>query len=236
VQAQPDYFRLFGPAHLGILAMVPGLAFVLARIARSDARRAAWIAVTLGALLAINEAVWYSFVIRVEGWRFPEGLPLDLCDLSIWLTAAAAILRRPLPFELAWYWGVAGASMALITPDVWEQFPSYPTVTFFLGHGGLVAILLYLVWARLLRPRPGSMWRALLWVNVYAAAIGVYNAVFKTNYMYLCRKPASASVLDYFGPWPWYLLAAEVLTVAMFYLLWLPFRGGAGAVGGKLRI
>jgi hypothetical integral membrane protein (TIGR02206 family) len=229
VQAHPEYFKLFGPAHLGILAAVPGLAFVLARAARANAQRAAWIAGILGVLLAINEAIWYVFVIRTEGWRFPEGMPFDLCDISVWLTAAAAIARRPLPFELAWFWGVAGASMAVITPDLWEQFPSYPTVAFFIGHGGLVTVLLYLVWARMLRPRPGSMWRALIWANLYAVAMGIFNAVFKTNYMYLCRKPASASVLDYFGPWPWYIFAGEALAIAMFYLLWLPFRGGARA-------
>jgi uncharacterized membrane protein YwaF len=50
--------------------------------------------------------------------------------------------------------------------------------------------------------------------------------------MYLCRKPKSASVLDLFGPWPFYILAGEVAAVVLFYLLWLPFSRRPPATAG----
>ncbi len=77
---------------------------------------------------------------------------------------------------------------------------SYPTIYFFLEHGGVMASLLFLVWAGLARPRPGCVWRTFGLLNVYAALIGLFNLVFHTNYMYLCRKPASASLLNLFKP------------------------------------
>jgi uncharacterized membrane protein YwaF len=37
----------------------------------------------------------------------------------------------------------------------------------------------------------------------YAAAVGGIDAVLGTNYMYLCRKPKNASLLNAFGPCIW---------------------------------
>ena len=218
--------RLFGPAHLAILAAVPTTAGALTAFARRQPDRARRIAASLGSFLAANELIWYGYRLRQEGIRFPEGLPLELCDLTLWLTVASMFTRRRTIFEFAYLVGVAGSAMALFTPDLWAPLRSYPSTYFFLEHGGGVASLLFLIWIGLARPRPGCVWRAFGLVNGYAVAIGIFNAAFHTNYMYLCRKPESASLLDLFGPWPAYLLGGEAAAIAFFWLLWLPFRHG----------
>ncbi len=121
--------------------------------------------------------------------------------------------------ELAYYWGLAGSTMALLTPDLGVPALSYPGLYFFLAHGGVVIMNIVLVGGRLAKLSPGSNWRALLWLNVYAIAVGIFDTAFKTNYFYLCEKPAGASLLDYMGPWPVYILSCEVFGVAVFYLL-----------------
>lgn len=196
--------------------------FVLLRIGRPIAVRRA-----LAVLLAANELVWYSFRYSTEGFRFPEGMPLQLSDVAVWLTVLAAWTARPTLFELSWFWGVAGAGMAILTPDLWAPCWSYPSVYFFVAHGLVVVTPVFLWASGANRARPGSPWRALFWVNVYAAAVGAFNAVFKTNYMYLCSRPEGASLLDWFGPWPWYLVGGEVVALALFWLLWLPFGAAA---------
>jgi hypothetical integral membrane protein (TIGR02206 family) len=90
--------------------------------------------------------------------------------------------------------------------------------------GLVVAGILMLVWGNMAAPRLGCVWRVFAALNGYAAAVGIFNAIFGTNYVYLCRKPAGASLLDYLGPWPIYLVGGEGVALIIFGLLWLPFR------------
>lgn len=222
-------FHLFGPAHLLILVSVPVLGLALAKWCKTSGRCAQGVRYGVALFLSANELVWYAFRLHYEGFRFPHALPLNLCDLTLWLTVAALLSLNQWVFELAYFAGIGGSGMALLTPDLWAPFPSYPTVYFFLAHGVLVAAILMLVWSKLAVPKPGCLRRALLLLNVYAVVIGVFNFVFGTNYMYLCSKPSGASLLDYLGPWPVYIAGGEAVALVVFWLLWLPFRSCARA-------
>ncbi len=123
--------------------------------------------------------------------------------------------------------GLAGAGMALLTPDLWSPWPSYPAIYFFLAHGGVVTDVSMLVFGRVAPLRRGAPWRALTLLLAYAAAVGGIDALLGSNYMYLCRKPKSASLLDALGPWPVYLAAGAAAALALFWLLWLPARAAA---------
>jgi uncharacterized membrane protein YwaF len=72
-------FRIFGIAHWAILAALVGLAVVLWRACRVAPHA---VRVSLGITLAGNELVWWTYRYSHEGFRFPEGLPLQLCDVA----------------------------------------------------------------------------------------------------------------------------------------------------------
>ncbi|MEM8998191.1 MAG: hypothetical protein AAGF23_25640, partial [Acidobacteriota bacterium] len=81
-----------------------------------------------------------------------------------------------------------------------------------------------------LRPQPMSILRAFAVLNLYALSVTPVNVIFDANFLYLMAKPAQASLMDHLGPWPWYILALEVLAFLSFLVYYAPF-----AIYDKLR-
>ena len=214
---------LFGPLHLSIIGAIAAVAVLLTTLCRRKLIPPRATRLALGWGLAVNEIIWWIFRYSHEGIHL-RNLPLQLCDLSVWMSVVAALTVAPLAVELAYFAGLAGAGMAVVTPDLWSPWPSYPAIYFFVAHGGIVIVVAVLVFGRIAPLRPRAVWRAFGLLFAYAALVGIFNAVFGTNYMYLCRKPANASLLDALGPWPAYLLAAAAVALALFWLLWIPAR------------
>jgi hypothetical integral membrane protein (TIGR02206 family) len=73
------------------------------------------------------------------------------------------------------------------------------------------------------RPTLRSLGKTFAVTNIYAAAIAVVNRLTGGNYLFLSRKPESASIIDFLGPWPWYILSLEAVLIAACLLFYLPF-------------
>ena len=215
---------LFSAPHIAVLASVPFLSMTLARLARSSASAERVVRLSLGVFLTANELTWWVWRVRTEGFRFPEAIPLQLCDLILWCTVIACLRRSQWAFEVAYYLSLSAGVLTLLTPDLWADCWTYPTLYFFAAHGGVLVTTLALALSGAMRPQPGSIRRALIAANGWALLAGTFNLAFGTNYMYLCQKPSDATILDLLGPWPWYVLSGEAIAVSAFWLLWLPFR------------
>jgi len=220
-------FHRFGLVHLGILASVPLLAGILAWVQRRLELGHKGMRIGLAIVLLLDSAVYYGYSATHGEPAFPNHIPLELCDASLCLTIIALFTLNKMVFDLAYYGALAGATMALLQPNLWEIFPSFGTIQFFVAHGLIVSSVLYLVWSKQTTPRPGSVTRAMLGINCFAVLVGAFDFIFKTNYMYLRHKPENASLLNVLGPWPWYILGAEVVAFLVFQLLYLPFRRSA---------
>ena len=162
------------------------------------------------------------------GWRYnlldrDNILPLHLCDLAA-LVGVVALLRPRIGWiEVLYFWGLAGTFQGLVTPALSFDFPHPAFWLFFLLHSGIVLAALYLTWGRKFYPRPRSWWRVFLLSQLYVLVVLPFNLITDTNYGFLHEKPPTASILDKFGPWPWYLLAMEAAALIAFLLLYLPF-------------
>jgi hypothetical integral membrane protein (TIGR02206 family) len=211
---------LFGVVHALLLGGIVMAAVALSGLCRHYARAARPLRLALGIGIAANELVWWVFRYGHEGIHLTN-LPLQLCDLTVWATVLACITCLPLAVEFSYFTGLAGSGMALLTPDLWSPWPSYPAVYFFLAHGGIVVACVVLVFGRVAAVRRGAVPRTFGLLAAYAAAVGIFNAMAGANYMYLCRRPANPSLLDFFGQWPLYILGGAAVALILFELLWL---------------
>ena len=174
--------------------------------------------------LATNEVIWWIFRYSHEGFRFPDNLPFQLCDVTVWTTVLACLTVVPWLVEFSYFAGLAGAGMALLTPDLWSRWPSYPAFYFFLAHGGIVIAVVVLVFGRIAPLRRGAVWRTFGMLLLYVAFLALFDGLFRTNYMYLRHKPTNETLLNVMGRWPIYLGTGMALALALFWLLWLPVR------------
>lgn len=220
----PSDFHLFGPLHLAIITATLLIAGALAFATRRHPQSALATRIALAAILAADGFVWHLYRHFAQGVHFPDILPLEMCDISFWFTVVALVTLQAHLFELAYYWGIAGSGMAVLTPYLRAPLHTYQSWQYFTGHCLLLAGVLYLLWSRQARPRQCSWWFALWSLNVYAAFIALVDWLGRTNFMYLREKPAALSLMDIMGRWPWYIVASELVAAAMFLLLQLPFR------------
>ena len=219
-----NQFQLFSLPHFVFIALVPLLAALLTWWSRKSDSAAKRIRIGLGVMILLDELAWYGYYLN-QGWfTFPYSLPLQLCDITLWLTVYTLFTGNSKVYQLIYYWGLAGTTMAVLTPDVPTPPLSWLTLQFFASHGGPLVGILFLTWRKILVPVKGSYWKAWLWLHGYALLIGVFNYFLRANYFYLCAKPSEVSLLGLMGPWPVYILVGDVIAFVMFWLLWLPFR------------
>ena len=181
---------------------------------------------TLATLLVAVSAIWLVQTSTAPDWSASTSLPFALCDLTTLVAAAALLTRQRLLVELTYFWGLAGALQALLTPDLATPFPSLEFFEYVIAHAGIVCAALFLVVGQGLVPRPGAVPRTFAITAGYTALVGGLDALTGGNYMYLRHLPATWTLLSVLGPWPWYLVSAAGVAIAALAILDAPFWPG----------
>src|SRR5579864_7980770 len=102
--------------HLGALAVIAGA--ISAMVVAARTRPGPWITV-LAIVLVVDEVSWWIYLLSggVSGARLVQSLPLQLCDVAIFVAAVALWTRNRMSVEITYFWALAGTIQALLTPD-----------------------------------------------------------------------------------------------------------------------
>jgi hypothetical integral membrane protein (TIGR02206 family) len=218
-------FELFGTGHLICIGIVIAAnLFLLARGRQLSEQTGLWLRYSLAAILVTNETIWHLWNLSAGFWTIQTMLPLHLCSLLVWLCAVMLVTGSYRIYEFAYLLGVGGALQALITPDAGVYgFPHFRAFQTQISHGSIITSAILMTTVVGYRPTWGSVGRVLVGINLYMVLVGLVNWLIGSNYLFIARKPDTASLIDLLGPWPYYIIWIEVIGIVTILLLYAPF-------------
>ena len=220
-------FQLFGTVHLLTIFTVIVVSIFLPKIYKdkSENQKSLMnkiIASIIAAHVIISPYKDLYLLATPYDWR--ETIPLHMCDLSeiflIWfLLGGPRIL-----YLCAFFWGLGGASMAILTPDISHHDLDY--IFFMIGHGMIIVGIMYATVSLGNRPYAKDILKvSAITAFILLPIVYVINLILgdPANFWYLMAKPDGASLMDVFPEPPLHLLVITPLAIAVFYLIYLPY-------------
>jgi hypothetical integral membrane protein (TIGR02206 family) len=217
-------FEAYTWQHLLPLVFFSLAGFLLIRNAKGWSERTQTRVGFITSLIVLAFMVGGSIIKLSRGtFDYTDDLPLYLCRLIAWALPVVMWYRNKFWAGIFYFWVLAGTLQGLITPDLAEGFPDYFYFRYWVLHAGLVIATLYAVLVFKVQIKWQHFWLAIGFAQVYIIIIHIINVAIGSNYSYTIRKPPG-SILDFMGPWPWYILAGEGVMVILFLLLMIPWR------------
>jgi hypothetical integral membrane protein (TIGR02206 family) len=170
------------------------------------------------------ESLYHYWLYRAGIWDVSFTLPLQLCSISLVLCLILLASGSRLVFHIVYFIGIAGALMAVLTPELFFGYPHFRYFQFFITHILIIWTCLFYVFAKGFAPDHKGMWLSYLFLNLSAGIAYLANKWTGGNYMFLAYKPSNGSLIDFLGPYPFYILSLEGIALILFYLLLAPFR------------
>ncbi len=218
-------FELFGTAHIGaILSLLA--AYVTLYHFREFLRREAidhWFRIGIIFFLVIEEIAFNGYRIANGIWTMSTSLPLHYCNLLVWTSIYLMYSKSRTAFELVYLLGLAGATQAIMTPAIQEGWPHFRFIQFYAAHGMIIFSGLYFVFVHQYRPDFSSVKRVFILLNLSVPPLLIINWLTGGNYNNLSRVPEFPTLIDYLGPWPFYLIPLELLAIFFLLLAYFPF-------------
>jgi len=220
-------FEIFGTIHLLTILSIILVSIFLPKFYKnkSDKQISLMTKVVAGIIAAhVIISPYKDLYLLAEPYDWRETIPLHMCDLSeiflVWF-----LLGGPrLLYTCAFFWGLGGATMAILTPDISHHDLDY--IFFMIGHGMIIVGIMYATITLGNRPYAKDIITvSLITALVLLPIVYVINLILgePANFWYLIAKPEGASLMDVFPDPPYHLLVTTPLAIAVFYLIYMPY-------------
>lgn len=248
--------KTFNPVFWCLAAFFALLTFVLARILRpkplkTRKRFLIWFYLAFLALFFV-----YKYMISIDPeyceiagygeFTWFNELPLNLCNIVLWLTPVAVASMSPALLCFVSFCGLVGPLCAILMP--FAGFDGYsifiPRVAgFYITHFGALTVCPLLAALRIYRPRAKDVLRTVLTLLAISVPITLINWLMRAtgvnpsaNYLFTWT-PENNFILAFFYrliPVPFlYVLPVTLLVTPLFYLIAFAFDTGSKLIRSK---
>jgi hypothetical integral membrane protein (TIGR02206 family) len=176
----------------------------------------------LALILLINILVENLYNYKTGQWTLQQNLPAHLCSITNILCIILLFNYKQWIAEVIFYWGLAGGIYALLTPQFITGTNGYNFFSYFIGHGGLLLVISYIIIHHKFRPRPKSWLWALGYSEIVAIIVWMVDYAVNANYMFLTKKPVVKNPF-LIGEWPYYIIVVQLVALIHFWIFYLPF-------------
>lgn len=213
----------FSPLWWQSILLISAIIFILIQLPKYISRiKIKQYDLFIAILLMANFLIEQSYNYYNGIWNIQQNIPAHLCSISNILCIIYLFNKNQLLGEFVYYWGLLGGIHALLTPEFNTGVIGYNFYSFFIGHGGLLLVVLYMVKHNGFVPRPKSWLKIFGYSQFVVLSVGIMNYAIGTNYMFLRARPTAVNPLI-IGEWPFYLITFELAAISHFWLFYLPF-------------
>lgn len=125
-------------------------------------------------------------------------------------------------WQSVYYWGLAGGIQSLLTPEFTVGMDGFNFTGYYISHGGLILVVLYMIVHLDFKPRSKSWLTIFGYTQIVALSAVIINYLVGSNYLFLAEKPIVKNPL-LIGDWPYYIIVLEFVAIIHFWILYLPF-------------
>jgi len=208
------------PILFSVIFCVIGIKYSKQKLNKKQQKRALNL---FACLVSFTVLAFHLYRISLGNYNIATDLPLYLCSFIALLIPVFTYYKKFWMFEILLFWIIAGTTQGVLTPDIPEGFPAFDYFRYWVVHLGLLIIIFYAIFVFKMKPTFKSVFKSFFALQLYVVFMVGINYALNANYFYLNKKPQSASLLDYFGEWPFYIIVVQIIIIPYFLIIYLPF-------------
>ncbi len=216
-------FSTFSTMHLVLLGLpvllIIGMLKNKELVRSPKGGKAIWLG--LMGLLLTQQILLYAWYYFTGNFDMKDALPLYPCRISSLLSIIVMIYWREDLFNLLFFMGLPGATLALFMPDTWNLgFPNAMCIQFFAGHSAILMTIFYLIIKHDYKLSKNALRSAYKFCSIYLGLLLVFNHFVGSNYAYMAHKPnipALAGLPDF----PYHIPIFVSVMYFLFFVLYI---------------